>query len=186
MIRRWYRFWIWVLYLGGLRGWLNDRQRALARDDRTPKKPLVELLHPSDLQQHLADFDWRKDGTRVGGFFFPMDYVSHSQVFEARLADGKPYDGDCDDVHHYAAVQLLRMHGVDDALHVSIGYPGGGHMACVYLFRRKWWLLNYQKIHALPDGPQDAERVLMKWAGHEGKRARWLVFENTKLKRVRL
>ena len=183
-LRGWFGFWIWVLYALRLRRPLNNLQRWIVAESKRPRLPLEPMRVPGDLRARLADFNWRKDGTRIGGLFIPLDYVSHPEVTEARLQNGEKADGDCDDAHHYAAVQLETMIGVDEVLHVSVGYPGGGHMACVYLFQDRWWLLNYGKIIAI-GGPLEAGPELMSWADHAGKRPRWLLFETTDFRRVK-
>lgn len=119
---------------------------------------------------------------------FPIDYISDPRVFEARLRTRNAGDGDCDDFHHYAACQLERMVDVTAAYLVSIGYRGGGHMACVYRFRDQWILMNYQRLHPLGH-PNDACKVLLEWAERQnvtGKplRWRWFLFEDTNLRRV--
>lgn len=183
-LRLWFGFWIWAIYAGRLRRPLNRLQRWINREGAAPTRQLADLKTPNDVRQRLMDFEWRRDETRIGGLAVPLDYVSDPMVVEARLHNRAVRDGDCDDAHHYAAVQLSRMKGVSKALHVTIGYPGGGHMACVYEFENSWYLMNYDRVHALPDGPQQAEAILMRWAGHEGKEPRWFVFETPQLERT--
>ena len=192
-IRAWYWFWIGVLYGLRLRRPLNSLQRRLQKERSEARLPLADLRTLDGLRAHLKPFDYRKDGSRIAGFFFPMDYVSDPEVFEARLRSGAVADGDCDDFAHYAATQLKRMG--HDAYHVTIGYQGGGHVACVYRGKGDgtWYLMNYQTVTYL-EHPQDAEEHLLKWATarrtrkHEKgtAKSRWLVFEDTNLKRVRL
>lgn len=184
ILRLWYGFWIWLLFALRLRKPFNDLQRRLAGEHKAPRKPLAEVSHPGELREHLKGFDWRRDTFNVGKFRVFADFVSHPQVFEARLADPDTEDGDCDDFGHYAATQLLKMEHVSQAYAVSVGYPGGGHIACVYEFRDVWYLMNYFEITRMDD-PLAAGALLMKWAGHTGKKPRWLFFEDVDLKRVR-
>lgn len=188
MARAWFGFWIWALYALRLRRPLNNLQRWIAGERKAPRAELARLLHPADLVEHFRGYDWRPDGTRIGGIFLPLDYVSAPEVTEARLRDASRADGDCDDAHHLAAVYLERMIGVERAYHVTIGYRGGGHLACVYRFRGAWYLLNYDRIHLL-DRLDDVEAVLLRWAtrakGIDVGPARWLVFETTDFQRVR-
>lgn len=183
MIRAWYAFWLWLAYATGFRWRWNALLRRVL-DGGAYREPLATLKHPPALAHHLRRWAWRRDGGRIGGLFIPIDYVSHPEVTEGRISSHLHADGDCDDAHHYAAVQLSQMPRVDVAVCVSIGYPGGGHMACVYRYLGEWWLLDYGRITLLADGLDSVEGVLMASRGHAGKRPRWLVYEDIGLQRV--
>lgn len=173
-----------MLYACRLRRPLNSLQRWIAGDHKAKSTSLRWCSSPADVRNILDRFDWRKDGTRIGGIFFPLDFVSKATVTQARLYNKHAVDGDCDDAHHYAAMQLLRMVDVDEVYHVTIGYPGGGHLACVYSYRGNWWLMNYGTVTKLVDGLESVADVLMAWADHPGKKPRWLVFETVDFHRV--
>lgn len=191
IVRAWYSFWIWLLYATRLRRPLNTLQRRLAGEGNAPVAPVMFADHPGTLREVLATKQWRQDGIRLGGFlglFIPLDYVSRPAVTQARLNSRAVPDGDCDDLVHWAAVILKRMRDVGEVYHVSIGYRGGAHVACVYQFQGRWWLLNYGEITALQN-PRDAKRVLLEWAarvkGGAVGSGQWLVFETTDFVRVR-
>lgn len=186
IIRAWYRFLVWALFALRLRRPLNNLQRWLAGEHKAQRLPLASLYSVAGLLNHLDGFEYRKD--RIGGI--AADWVTDPEVFEARLATPGA-DDDCDGYHHYCAVQLGKMLEIDCAYHVSIGYKGGGHIACVYRDDTgRWWLLNYQTRTALVS-PYDAEDVLLEWASRGGsrdvgERAKWFFFEDTELRRVKL
>lgn len=184
--RAWFGFWIWLFYALRLRRpWNSVVRWALERN--APRESLAAVRSPGDVALALSGWRWRRDGTRVGGLFVPIDYVSHPEVVQARLLSGESTDGDCDDAHHYAAVQLARCWGVGRVLHISIGYKDGGHLAVVYEYRDCWWLLNYGRVTQLVGGPNSAVGPLLRWAQRpEDERPRWLYFEDpTTLRRVR-
>jgi hypothetical protein len=189
LLRAWYGWWIFWLYALRLRKPLNELQRRLAGElHRAPRTALAEIDHPGGVREVLARKQWRADGVSLGGLFIPLDYISDAEVTQARLDSDREADGDCDDLHHWAARVLERMADVSAVYHVSIGYRGGGHVATVYRFRDRWWLLNYGVVLPL-HAPADARGLLLKWAsrvrGYDVGPGRWLVFETTDLERVK-
>lgn len=176
----WFAFWIRVAYVLHLRGPAVKLQRWLKREHRARRSELIKAQSPADIRQYAVDndYEWRKDETRVGGWMMPLDWVTEPEVFQARLEDSVPKDGDCDDYHFWFASCLKEVESVDEVIMLSVGYPGGGHTVCVYRQGTEWYLVNY-KIQPIP-GPMDAPKIIAEWGTDAPKTPEvlWYVFES--------
>jgi hypothetical protein len=108
---------------------------------------------PTDLVAYAtARFRYRKDQGRIGGWVFPLDWITDPEVFQARLEnlDNPARDGDCDDYHYWAATALSKIHGVDRIHLLSTGYRGGGHATVIYRYYQSWYHLDY-RIYSISD-----------------------------------
>jgi len=176
LIRLWFGFWIRLVYLLRLRNIINVFQRWL-KERKAEKSHLRDFDSPENMVNYARTFfDWRRDETRVGGIVFPLDWISHPEVFERRLEKRENLDGDCDDYAAYCCAHLKKM-GIDAWL-CSVGYPGGGHTVCCYEHNGKKYLINYklQEIQDFNDVPQ----IIAEWGTRKnGKEPKvyWYLFE---------
>jgi len=150
MTTLWWAFWIRVYFFGGalgvnLRRIVNGLQRLLNREPWWPRAPLPLFATPGDVEDYIRGrFAWRKDGTRLGGLFLPLDYVTHPEVFQAQLETEGGVDGDCDDHHFWVATVLQTVPGVAWAHTLSCVWKGGGHTTCLYEHNGVIRLFNYR------------------------------------------
>ena len=130
--------------------------------------------------QHLVDyakarFKYRKDEGRIGGWVFPLDWVTEPEVFQARLElSSVQRHGDCDDYHYWAAEALSKIQGVSHIHLLLTGYKGGGHATVVYCHLGAWYHLDYQ-IYAIADPNKAPEQVADRYG--DGQILFW-VFES--------
>lgn len=165
----WYGFWIRIAYALRLRGFVVRIQRRIKGERKAPREALPQFATPEDLETYIrARFEYRRDQTRVGGFMLPLDWVTHEEVFHARLLDPELPDGDCDDYAFFVARALLLISGVSDVLLLSSGYKGGGHTTCVYRYKSNWYLFNY-KIQLIDD-PNNAPQLVSNWGSRRDAR----------------
>lgn len=126
---------------------------------------LPELTRPTQIIEHVEQhgFQYRADATRIGGRFIPLDWITHPEVFEARLRTDQTRDGDCDDWHFYALTLLDRMTLVERAFLLSIMWHdddgAAGHTTCVFQSGEQWFLMDYQIIPL--DDPRDAVELVL-------------------------
>lgn len=134
------------------------------------------LKTPEDLEEYLgAYFEYRKDPLNGA-----LDYVSHPNHTQWKLNRMDIADGDCDDIHFWAAYILNVMPGVEEAYFLSSGYPSdaffSGHCTVVYKRCSNWWHFDY-KNRPLHD-PNDAPDIVAKRYGQNGELvAPWYVWE---------
>ena len=174
-------FLLQLVYFLHLRGPANDFQRWLKREHKLPRVPLLVADSPRAIVAYAKEhgYIWRKDATRVGGLLLPLDWVTHPEVFQAKL-EQDPYpggDGDCDDYHNWVAACLRKIPTVEKVYVVSSGYKGGGHTTCCYKQYGEWFHVNYQ-INAIKD-PNDIPEIVAKWGTDEGDKVKvtFYVFE---------
>lgn len=180
--QKWFSFWISLAFALRLRGASILLQRWLKKEHKAKRAELLRAANPADIRQYALDhkYTWRKDATRVGGIMIPLDWVSEPEVFQARLEDAHPSDGDCDDYHFWFASCLKLIPSVDEVLLVSVGYPGGGHTVCAYRQGEQKYLVNYgiQPIDSFDAIPS----VIARWGVDDGKEpdVLWYAFESMK------
>lgn len=127
-----------LVYLFGLRGPSNNFQRRLAGEGKLPRVALLEADSPRAITAYAKAhrYVWRKDATRVGKkIMMPLDWVTHPEVFQAKL-EQDPYpggDGDCDDFHNWVAACLLKIPTVEKVYVVSSGYEAPSSKFMEYL-----------------------------------------------------
>jgi hypothetical protein len=175
-------FFIKLAYLLRLRGPANSFQRWLKKEHKAPRVKLLEASTPQQIRDFAKEhgYKWRKDATRVGGWVLPLDWVTHPEVFQAKLKQD-PYpggDGDCDDYHNWFAACLRKIPSVEKVYVVSSGYPGGGHTTCCYKQDGKWYHVNY-KIAEI-DNPNDIPDIVAVWGTDAPKKPKvtFYVFEH--------
>lgn len=150
--------WLRVAYALRLRGPFIRAQRWLAGENNAPKKPLPFLPTPEAVQAYMMSrFQYRPDEFRLfnSGITIPLDWVSDPEVFQYRLESETLKDGDCDDIHFWAANMLLRVPEVVRVYLLSSGFRTGAHTTVVFQRdSRSWWHLDYH-LYQLDD-PNDA------------------------------
>lgn len=119
--------------------------QRLLQERGAPRSPLPSLDHPMALTMYSNEqgFDWRPDATRIGRKAIGLDWISHPEVFQARLKSGSETDGDCDDWHFWAAQLLREMESVEDVYLVSSMWDGGGHTFAMYSTATDIVLMDY-------------------------------------------
>ncbi|MHA1572984.1 MAG: hypothetical protein ACTSX8_03235 [Alphaproteobacteria bacterium] len=175
--QRWYRFWLQAAYALHLRWPATLVQRWIKGELNAPKAKLKIFDTPQGVVDYAQSrFHYRADTGRVGGLVFPLDWVTHPEVFQARLDDKTVADGDCDDYHYWAANVLSLIEGVDRVYLLSSGYPGGAHATVVLRYRGRWMLLDY-RLHDIAD-PNVAPIKVAKIHAHGSTEVPWYVFES--------
>lgn len=186
--------------------WLQRRGNGEHKAERRPLPTSAEyegtrLETPEQLEAYAQKhFKYRRDSGRLGGFVYPLDYVTEPEVFQARLESGAVRDGDCDDYHHWFARCLEQLENPPtEVLALSSGFRRakgatdadgnklprqGGHTTCVYLQGGNWYHVNYRI--RLVENPNDAPRLVAEKHGDPSDpRVPWYVFETTSFRRVR-
>jgi len=149
MLKRvWFGLWIRVAFLlnlrklscGFMRWWSGERNEKRAK--------LPRFSSPSELQTYVMNrFQYRKDQFELKVFknrwLFMCDWVTDPEVFQARLEDRITRDGDCDDIHFWAAHALLDVPGVTEVYLLSSGFIGGAHATTVFKHEGQWRHLDY-------------------------------------------
>jgi hypothetical protein len=182
--KKWFSFWINVAFLLRLRWPAVKWQRWLKKEHKAKRSKLITAETPEDIRQYALDnkYKWRPDQVRVAGKFLPLDWVTDPEVFQARLEDEVPKDGDCDDYHFWFASVLETLDSVDEVIMASVGYPGGGHTVCGFLRHGKKYLVNY-KIQEI-DNFDDIPQIIAEWGTDAPKEPAvlWYVFESMEKK----
>lgn len=143
----WFSFWLRVFYGLRLRGPVTKFFRWVTGEHTAPRKELYHLPTPEAARDYVMDrFQYRQDELKLRKFnlVIPVDWVSEPEVFQARLESKEKTDGDCDDIHMWAAVMLSSMKEVTRLYLLSSGFKGGAHTTVV--FQRKdgsWWHFDY-------------------------------------------
>jgi hypothetical protein len=177
----WFGFWIRVAYWLHLRKWVNDVQRRFKEKDAKRSK-LPTFSTPWAVPDYVTKnkYKWREDSTRLGGWVIPLDWISHEEVFQARLdSDSFPEGiGDCDDRHSWAAHCYALIPAVSRVYRVSVGYEGRGHTVCVFKMNDQWYLDNYG-LKEISD-PNEVPGIIAAWGTKKGGLVKptWYVFEN--------
>lgn len=174
--QRWYWFWLKVAFWLRLRWPVIKLQRWIKGEHKAPRREVMTFETPSKLVGYAtARFKYRKDQGRIGGWVFPLDWVTDPEVFQARLeGEGEPRHGDCDDYHFWAATALAKIRGVSDIYLVSTGYKGGGHATVVYRYFGAWYHLDY-RIYSISDPHRAPQQVADRYG--DGSIMFW-VFES--------
>lgn len=148
-----------------LRKPVNNFQRWWRNEHKAKRVPLPTFKAPGELEDYIrARFKWRPDGTRLGRWFLPLDYISHPEVFHARILDGvRDNDGDCDDFHAFCAEVLDTMPKIDAAYLHSVVWNGGGHTTALYKVGEAYIGFNYKIADGAIIGSSLAE-VADLWA----------------------
>jgi hypothetical protein len=179
-----------LAYALGIRRWLNERQRKLTGETDATHTPLPLFGSPEEMIAYIDErFEWRKDVSgRLGGRVWPLDWVSHPEVFQTRLEYGRvDGDGDCDDYHAWCAACLERMPTVHEVYLLSSGFAAssswwwpwrawGGHTTCVYRDVDGWHLIDY-KISDIDDPNHAPELVATRYSDDGSSWVPWFVFE---------
>jgi hypothetical protein len=179
----WFGFWIRIAY------WLNLRKlvcyfwRSWFKENQ--RRPLPMFTTPEELQQYMMSrFQYRYDRLEASfmgrRFLFPIDWVSDPEVFQARIEDPAIKDGDCDDIHMWAAAILSRMPGIEKVYLLSSGFQGGGHATVVFFAAGHWRHLDYNLYELLnPNAAMDG--VVQRYTkGDRPKEVTFWVFERVR------
>jgi hypothetical protein len=143
-----------------------------------PRSRLFEGKTPNEIRDYATSngYKWRRDETRVGGWLMPLDWVTHPEVFQAKL-EQSPYpggDGDCDDYHNWFAACLSKLPSVQRVYIVSSGYPGGGHTTCCFKQNGAWYHVNYN-IAPIGD-PNKIPQIVADWGDRKHKKGNEVTF----------
>lgn len=141
-MKHWWRFWIRVYFWTFLRVTVNGLQRLLKGEPWADRAELPVFETPQQLEKFIAEnFDWSAD--KILGI--SVDFNSNPKVTYARLLKlGNEKDGDCDDVHFFAAACLRLIPGVAWAHPLSCVWKKGGHTTCLYEYKGAKHLFNYE------------------------------------------
>lgn len=122
---------IWLFFKLGGRPFFNKLQRRYVGEHKAARTPIPSFQTPEEIERFARQngYEWREDSGRLGGFVFPLDWVSEPEVFQRRLELAEIADGDCDDYHAWFA-HALRQLPDDQRIGVvylcSIGYRKDG------------------------------------------------------------
>ena len=140
-------FLVRVYFFLRLRKLVNDFQRWWKNEHKAKRAKLPDDFEtPEDVEAFIKDkFQWPPDGTRLFGRFIALDYITHPEVFHARITDGVRHEeGDCDDFHAWVATVLQSVPGVSHAYLHSTVWNGGGHTTAVYEYKGMYFGFNYR------------------------------------------
>jgi len=155
-------------------------QRWWMGENKAPRSPLPMFNTPEAIVEYAQNrFRYRSDQGKLGGWMYPLDWITHPEVFQHRLENDQDRDGDCDDYHWWAASCLAKIPDVTTIYLLSSGYDGDkGHATCVFEYRGSWKHLDY-RIYPLSD-PNDAPLEVAKRYTRGGRRVDvpWYVFES--------
>lgn len=160
--QHWFRFWLRAAYFLRLRWPAIWLVRWLKGELSAPRKELPPFKTPDEIIRYAAErFQYREDKGRVGGWVFPLDWVTDPEVFQARLDDRVQRDGDCDDYHFWVAEALSGVDGIDRLYLMTCGYRGGAHTTVVFRDSWKKWRLVDYALTTLED-PNDAPGLVAR------------------------
>lgn len=139
-------------------------QRLLKGELSAPREPLpTHLKTPEEIYLYAKQrFKYRKDEARLGKWIVPMDWVTDPEVMQHRLNNPDDRDGDCDDIHFWAARMLQDCPGVSRVYLCSSGFVGGAHTTCVYRYNDAWYHLDY-RIYTLANPNSAPMRVASRY-----------------------
>lgn len=145
----WFGFWIRVAYLFNLRKLSCSFMRWWSGETKAKRMKLPTFRTPEEMANYVSTrFQYRKDEFELKLFkrrwFFMSDWVSDPEVFQARLESREVKDGDCDDIHFWAANVLVEVPGVTDVFLLSSGFNGGAHATTVFKRDGVWKHFDYE------------------------------------------
>ena len=160
LLVRWYGFWLRVAFTLGLRKLTCKFMRRWKGEHKEKRTPVMLFESPEAIAAYISHyFQYRHDTIVLllnkRRYVFPVDWVTDPEVMQTRLENCLVEDGDCDDIHFWAARALCTVPGVSEIYLLSSGFNGGAHATTVFKYFGEWKHIDY-RLYDLHGDPMQA------------------------------